>query len=42
MESESQIFWGMLFGAIGFGFFLYGRKQKAAVNRAVKKREGNV
>ena len=23
--------WGMLFGAIGFGFFLYGKKQKAVV-----------
>jgi len=23
--------WKMLFGAIGFGFFLYGRKQKAVV-----------
>ena len=23
--------WGMLFGAIGFGFFLYGRKQKSVV-----------
>jgi len=31
MESESQIIWGMLFGAIGFGYFLYGRKQKAAM-----------
>lgn len=23
--------WGMLFGAIGFGYFLYGKKQKAVV-----------
>jgi len=23
--------WGMLFGAVGFGFFIYGRKQKAVV-----------
>ena len=23
--------WGMLFGAIGFGFFLYGKKQKSVV-----------
>ena len=23
--------WGMLFGAIGFGFFLYGKKQKLVV-----------
>ncbi|MEK7237488.1 MAG: hypothetical protein AAB242_12735 [Nitrospirota bacterium] len=25
------LMWGMLFGAIGFGFFLYGKKQKAVV-----------
>tara|TARA_R110002073_G_scaffold10691_1_gene50611 strand:+ start:1144 stop:1350 length:207 start_codon:yes stop_codon:yes gene_type:complete len=31
MESESQIIWGMLFGAIGFGYFLYGRKQQVAM-----------
>jgi len=31
MESESQIIWAMLFGAIGFGYFLYGRKQKVAM-----------
>jgi hypothetical protein len=23
--------WGMLFGAIGFGFFLYGKNQKLVV-----------
>jgi hypothetical protein len=23
--------WGMLFGAIGFGFFLYGKQQKSVV-----------
>jgi hypothetical protein len=23
--------WGMLFGAFGFGFFIYGKKQKAIV-----------
>lgn len=31
MESESQLIWAMLFGAIGLGFFTYGRKQKAIV-----------
>jgi len=31
MESEFQLIWGVLFGAIGFGYFLYGRKQKAAM-----------
>ncbi len=23
--------WGMIFGAIGFGFFIYGKKQKAII-----------
>lgn len=27
MESESVIIWGMIFGAIGLGFFMYGKKQ---------------
>jgi len=27
----STILWGFLFGTIGFGFFTYGRKQKAIV-----------
>jgi len=31
MESESQLVWAMLFGAIGLGFFTYGKKQKAIV-----------
>ena len=31
MESSSQLFWGMVFGAIGFGFLSYGWKQKAMV-----------
>ncbi len=31
MESTAQIIWGMLFGAIGLGFFVYGKKQKAIV-----------
>jgi len=31
MEGTSQLFWGMIFGAIGLGFFVYGKKQKAAV-----------
>ncbi len=31
MESEAQLWWTMLFGAAGFGYFLYGRKQKAAM-----------
>jgi len=31
MEGTSLLIWGMLFGAIGLGFFMYGRKQKAVV-----------
>ena len=31
MEGTSLLVWGMLFGAIGLGFFTYGRKQKAVV-----------
>jgi len=31
MGSTSVLLWGMLFGSIGFGFFLYGKKQKAVV-----------
>ena len=25
------IFWGLLFGSIGFGFFIYGKKQQRLV-----------
>ena len=31
MEGSSQLIWGMLFGAIGLGYFMYGRKQRAIV-----------
>jgi hypothetical protein len=31
MEGTSLLMWGMLFGAFGFGFFIYGKKQKAIV-----------
>lgn len=27
----SQLLWGMLFGSIGLGMFLYGKKQKSLV-----------
>jgi hypothetical protein len=27
----STLLWGLLFGSIGLGFFLYGRKQKTVV-----------
>lgn len=29
--NASILWWGMLFGSIGFGFFLYGKKQQAMV-----------
>lgn len=31
MDNTSIIVWGMLFGSIGLGFFIYGKKQKAIV-----------
>jgi hypothetical protein len=31
MTNTSLLIWGVLFGAIGLGFFTYGRRQKAAV-----------
>jgi hypothetical protein len=29
--STSTILWGVLFGSVGLGFFMYGRKQKVVV-----------
>ncbi len=29
--SEATILWGLLFGSIGFGFFLYGKRQRVIV-----------
>ena len=31
LDSTGVLLWGMLYGAIGFGYFLYGKKQKAVV-----------
>lgn len=31
MFNTSTIIWGMIFGLVGFGFFLYGKKQGAIV-----------
>ena len=31
MDSSAQILWGVLFGGIGVGFFIYGKKQQAVV-----------
>jgi hypothetical protein len=32
MDSTAVLLWGLLFGSIGFGFFLYGKKQKKVVS----------
>jgi len=29
--NTAVLLWGMLFGSIGLGFFMYGKKQRAAV-----------
>lgn len=29
--STALLLWSVIFGSIGFGYFLYGRKQKAAM-----------
>jgi hypothetical protein len=31
MDSTAVLLWGLLFGSIGFGFFLYGKRQKTVV-----------
>jgi len=31
IDSTAVLLWGMFFGAIGFGYFLYGKKQKAII-----------
>lgn len=31
MNSEASLFWGLIFGAIGLGFFVYGKKQRAVI-----------
>jgi hypothetical protein len=31
MSSEASLLWGLLFGSIGLGFFIYGKKQRAVV-----------
>jgi hypothetical protein len=31
MESSSIMAWSVLFGGIGIGYFMYGKKQKAIV-----------
>jgi hypothetical protein len=29
--STSLLLWGLLFGSVGFGYFLYGKKQAAII-----------
>ena len=31
MNDTSMLLWGVIFGSIGFGFFIYGRKQQVVV-----------
>lgn len=31
MNSTAILMWGMIFGSIGFGFVLYGKKRQAVV-----------
>lgn len=31
MFDTATLMWGLLFGSIGLGFFVYGKKQKAVV-----------
>jgi hypothetical protein len=31
MGSESELLWGILFGSVGLGFFVYGKKQTMIV-----------
>lgn len=31
MTGEAQIIWSMLFGAFGFGYIMYGRRQQHVV-----------
>ena len=31
MDKASVLIWGMLFGSIGLGFFIYGKKQRKIV-----------
>jgi hypothetical protein len=31
MEGQAALLWGLLFGSIGLGFSIYGKKQRAIV-----------
>lgn len=31
METTAELLWAVLFGAIGMGYFVYGKRQRAAI-----------
>ena len=31
MGGEAALFWGLIFGSIGLGFFIYGKRQQAPI-----------
>jgi len=31
VDSTAQIIWGVIFGSIGLGYFIYGKKQQVAM-----------
>jgi len=31
MSMESMILWGLLFGSVGLGYFMYGRRQEKLI-----------
>jgi len=31
VKDTSMLLWGVIFGSVGLGFFIYGRKQQAVV-----------
>ena len=33
METQSMLLWGLLFGSIGIGYFIYGRRQEKMITR---------
>lgn len=35
MNDTATLIWGVIFGSVGLGFFIYGRKQQAIVPLAV-------
>ena len=35
MSDTATLLWGVIFGSVGLGFFIYGRKQQAIVPLAV-------